>query len=66
MTSKAKTLVRRYNKDHTVSLYHRGRRVFRTTSIWQDTDGFCEGWFGTADKSQWHVRSMLTKQKAAA
>ncbi len=48
-----KKLVARYNKDGSVTLYCRGRKVFRTKG---DIAPFCEGFFSTEDRTLWHLR----------
>lgn len=57
-----------WNKDLSLSVYPAsgGRRLIKTKmwytdKTWLDTVApFCEGWFGTADRTQWRVRCKVS------
>lgn len=58
MTYKPRAIRAYWNKDLSVTLRAGNDmiRKFTGTFARDDTDAFLEGWFGTADKSQWKVR----------
>jgi hypothetical protein len=51
---KTANITKIWNADGTISLKARGEVVFKTRSC-DHVDSFLEGWFGTADQTQWKM-----------
>lgn len=60
--TKAPKIIKRYNKDGSVSYIARGRVVLKVSTItqMQGVPAFLTGWFGTDDRSKWNMNSPRT------
>ncbi len=55
----------RWNADMSITLYAHHTKVAKFASVFarQDVDNYCEGWFGTTDKTQWRIRWTYVESK---
>jgi hypothetical protein len=58
-----KSITKVWNADGTISLKARGVVVFKTRSC-DHVDSFLEGFFGTADQSQWKMNKTQFRRTA--
>ena len=57
-TARKIKLHRVWNKDGTVTIFARGKKVWKSRAYdtGNSSQHFMEGWFGTSDQTQWNFR----------